>query len=121
MAGCCCSEACTAAVLIGVMRLPACDSAWCLVCEVCRLTVDCVTACRCFLSFVFLGGARRLELSPCNTILCFALATHPGAAFHACSVSEGRSSVAQLLHRTQATEEAGPGTEDLKHACGGAG
>ena len=23
--------------------------------------------CRCFLSFVFLGGARRLELSPCNT------------------------------------------------------
>ena len=70
---------------------------------------------------MFLGGARRLELSPCNTILCFALATHPGAAFHACSVSEGRSSVAQLLHRTQATEEAGPGTEDLKHACGGAG
>ena len=24
--------------------------------------------CRCFLSFVFLGGARRLELSPCNTV-----------------------------------------------------
>ena len=23
--------------------------------------------CRCFLSFVFLSGARRLELSPCNT------------------------------------------------------
>ena len=23
--------------------------------------------CRCFLSFVFLGVARRLELSPCNT------------------------------------------------------
>ena len=68
MAGCCCAEACTAAVLIGVMRLPGClfDSAWCLVCEVCRLTVDCVDS-RCFLSFVFLGGARRLELSPCNT------------------------------------------------------
>ena len=60
MAGC--AEACTAAVLIGVMRLPGCpfDSAWCLVCEVCRLTVDWVD-CRCFLSFVFLGGARRLE------------------------------------------------------------
>ena len=26
--------------------------------------------CRCFLSFVFLGGARHLELSPCNTQLC---------------------------------------------------
>ena len=24
--------------------------------------------CRCFLSFVFLGVAKRLELSPCNTI-----------------------------------------------------
>ena len=68
MAGCCCAEACTAAVLIGVMRLPGCpfDSAWCLVCEVCQLTVDWVD-CKCFLSFVFLGGARRLELSPCNT------------------------------------------------------
>ena len=33
MAGCCCAEACTAAVVIGVMRLPVCpfDSAWCLV------------------------------------------------------------------------------------------
>ena len=63
------AEACTAAVLIGVMRLPGYpfDSAWCLVCEVCRLTVDCVD-CRYFLSFVFLGGARRLELSPCSTI-----------------------------------------------------
>ena len=68
MAGCCCAEACTAAVLIGVMRLPGCpfDSAWCLVCEVRRLTVEWVD-CRCFLSSVFLGGARRLELSPCNT------------------------------------------------------
>ena len=27
--------------------------------------------CRCFLSFVFLGDARRLELSPCNnTVSC---------------------------------------------------
>ena len=68
MAGCCCAEACTAAVLIGVMRLPGCpfDSAWCLVCEVCRLTVDWVD-CRCFLFFVFLGGARRSGLSPRNT------------------------------------------------------
>ena len=37
---------------------------WCLVCEVCRLTVDWVD-CRCFLSFVFLGGAMRG--APCNT------------------------------------------------------
>ena len=29
-----------------------------------------VTELRKFLSFVFLGGARRLELSPCNTCLC---------------------------------------------------
>ena len=28
--------------------------------------------CRCFLSFVFLGNARRLELSPCNTPVCCA-------------------------------------------------
>ena len=41
------------------------DTAWCLVCELCRLTVVWV-GCRCFLS-LFLGGARRLELSPCNT------------------------------------------------------
>ena len=68
MAGCCCAEAFTAAVLIGVMRLLRCpfDSAWYFVCEVCRLTVDWVD-CKCLLSFVFLGGARRLELSPCNT------------------------------------------------------
>ena len=70
MAGCCCAEECTAAVLIGVMLLPGCpfDSAWCLACEVCRLSVDWVD-CRCFLSFVLLGGARHLELSPCNTWL----------------------------------------------------
>ena len=60
MAGC--AEACTAAVLIGVtgvMHLPGCpfDSAWCLICEVCQLTVDWV-GCRCFLSFVFLGGCQ---------------------------------------------------------------
>ena len=68
MAGCCCAEACTAAVLICVIRLPGCpfDSAWCLVCEVCQLTVYWVD-CRCFLSFVFLAGARSFELSPCNT------------------------------------------------------
>ena len=39
---------------------------WCLVCELCRLTVVRVD-CRCFLSLVFLGGVRRLELSLCNT------------------------------------------------------
>ena len=67
MAGCC-ARACTAAVLLGVMRLPGCpfDSAWRLVCEVCRLAVGWVV-CRRFLSFVFPGGARRLEVSPCNT------------------------------------------------------
>ena len=39
MVGCCCADACMAAVLIGVMRLPGCPfgSAWSLVCEVCRL------------------------------------------------------------------------------------
>ena len=65
MVGCCCAEACMAAVLIGVMRLPGCpfDSAWSVRCVG---RVDWV-ACRCFLSFVFLGGARRLELSPSNT------------------------------------------------------
>ena len=68
MAGCCCAEACTATVLIGVMRLPGCpfDSAWCLVYEVCRLTVDWVD-CKCLLSCAVLGGARLLELSRCNT------------------------------------------------------
>ena len=32
------------------------------------MAVVCVD-CRCSLSFVFLGGARRLGLSPCNTVL----------------------------------------------------
>ena len=61
-------EACTAAVLVGVMRLLGCpfDGAWFLVCELCLLAVGCVGR-RCSLSFVFLGGARFLELSPCNT------------------------------------------------------
>ena len=69
MAGCSCAEANTAALLIGVKLLPGYpfNSAWCLVCEVRRLTVDWVD-CGCFLSFVFLGGARRLELSPCHTL-----------------------------------------------------
>ena len=62
-------EACMAAVLVGVMRLLGCsfDGAWSLVCELCLLAVICVD-CRCSLSFVFLGGARCLELSPCNTL-----------------------------------------------------
>ena len=42
------------------------DSAWCSVCELCRLAVAWVDR-RCSLSFVFLGGARRLGLSLCNT------------------------------------------------------
>ena len=67
MADCCCAEACTAAVLIGVMRLPGCPfgmlGAWSVRCVGWVDWVDC----RCFLSFVFLGGARRLVLSPCNT------------------------------------------------------
>ena len=36
------------------------------VCGVCRLIVVWVD-CRCFLSFVILGGARHLELSPCSS------------------------------------------------------
>ena len=55
-------EACTAAVLVGVMRLDSwaafpmvpCD----VVCEFCRLAVVCV-CCRCSLSFVFLSVSRR--------------------------------------------------------------
>ena len=63
--GSCCAEACTAAVLTGVMRLPGCPfgSAWSVRFVGWADWVDC----RCFLSFVFLGVARRLELSPCNT------------------------------------------------------
>ena len=37
------------------------------------LTVDCAD-CRCFLSVVFLGGARRLDLSPwCYTMWCYTI------------------------------------------------
>ena len=65
----CCAEACTAVVLIGVMRLPGCLSvvigAWSVRCVGWADWVDC----SCFLSFVFLGDARRLEHSPCNTFL----------------------------------------------------
>ena len=52
------------------MRLPGCPfgSAWCLVCARFAGWADWVH-CRCFLSFVFLGDARRLDLSPCNTML----------------------------------------------------
>ena len=42
-------------------RIPSMKSCTSLLC-----TVDC----RCFLSFVFVGGARRLELCPCVTRLC---------------------------------------------------
>ena len=53
-----------------VSSLPGCpqavDRARCLVCELCRLTVVWVD-CRCFLSSVFIGGARRFELSLFHT------------------------------------------------------
>ena len=57
-----------AAVLAGVMRLLGrlFDCAWCLVCEFCQVAIVCVDY-RCSLSLVFLGGARCLELSLCNT------------------------------------------------------
>ena len=50
---------------------------WCLVCELCLLTAVWVD-CRCVLSFVFLGGARRMELSPCNTEMTEETHLHPG-------------------------------------------
>ena len=61
-------EACIAAVLVGAMRLLGCTchGAWCLVRDLSLLAsvlmVVCVD-CRCSLSFVFLAGARCLELS----------------------------------------------------------
>ena len=71
MVGCCYPEACTAAVFIGVMRLPGCPfgSAWCTKHAWSVRFVGWANWVdyRCFLSFVFLGVARRLELSPCNT------------------------------------------------------
>ena len=62
-------EVCMAAVLVGVMQLLGCafDSSWCLVCELCRLTLVWVDS-RFFLSSVFLCGAKRVELSPYNTL-----------------------------------------------------
>ena len=69
--GCCaggvhgnCAGWCYAAWLLGCPI----DGDWCLVCELCRLAVVCVD-CRCFLSFDFLGGARRVGLSPFTTRL----------------------------------------------------
>ena len=64
-------KACMAAALVGVMRLLGCpfDGAWCLFVELCLLAVVCVD-CMCSLSFVFLGGAGCVELSPCNTRIC---------------------------------------------------
>ena len=60
--GGCCAGWCYVTLLLGCPV----GGAWCLVCELCRLAVICVD-CRCSLSYVFLGGARRLELSPFNT------------------------------------------------------
>ena len=71
----CCAGWCYA---FGFLGCPF-DSAWCLVCEVCRLTVVRVD-CRCFLSFLFLGGARRFKLSPCNTL---EPCTHVKCTWHA--------------------------------------
>ena len=39
---------------------------------------------RCFLSFVFLGVARRLELSPCNTCL------------HPCTISQAHTALSNV-------------------------
>ena len=81
-------------MLHGVMRLPGCPfgCAWRLVCEVCwsrRL------GCRCFQSFVFLGGARRLKISPSNTSLerLFALGEHPRPYGHQCTRVQVKASV----------------------------
>ena len=77
MVGCCCAEACTAAVLFGVMLSRAVLSvvlgAWSVRFAGWADWVDC----RCFLSFVFLGVARRLELSPCNTAMRIILLNLP--------------------------------------------
>ena len=55
-------------MLVGVMRLLGCpfDGAWYFVSELCLLAVVCVY-CRSSPSFVFLGGARCLEVSLYNT------------------------------------------------------
>ena len=65
-------KACTAAVLVGVMRLLACpfDSSWCLVCELCVLAVVYVDF-RCSMPFVFLGGVcsfLRVAFCTCVTV-----------------------------------------------------
>ena len=71
-------EACMAALLVGVIDSFAALSmvpGACLVCELCLLAVVCVDL-GCALSFVFLGGARCLELSPCNTATVRSDAVH---------------------------------------------
>ena len=60
----CCAGWCHATWLLGYSF----DRAWTLVCELCPLKVVWVD-CGCFLSFGFLGGASRLELSPFHTII----------------------------------------------------
>ena len=65
----CCAEACMAAVLTGTVLcvsravLSVVLGAWSVRFVGWADWVDC----RCFLCFVFLGVARRLEISPCNT------------------------------------------------------
>ena len=62
----CWAEACTAAVLLLCVSravLSVVLGAWSVRFVGWADWVDC----RCFLSFVFLGVARRLEISPCNT------------------------------------------------------
>ena len=78
-----------------LLRLPGCpfDIAWCLVCVVYRLTVDWLD-CRCFLSFVFLGDARRLDLSPCNTRQRH---VRPGVARSDSGGADGRTVAAHSL------------------------
>ena len=55
----CCVNWCYASPGLSVVR-----GAWSVRCVGWADWVDC----RCFLSFVFLGDARRLELSPCNIL-----------------------------------------------------
>ena len=54
--------------------------------------------CRCFLSFVFLGDARRLELSPCDTTRTHLQKMH--AHLHTCIPGTHRPIACQSLRST---------------------
>ena len=72
-------------LVLCVYRAAPSDSPWCSVCGVCRLTVDWVD-CRCFLSFVFLGGGGLSELSPCDTEKATEARHPPERQYNACVV-----------------------------------